>query len=307
MSFPTFDRAAAVVDQFLELLEARGITFAKGGQAEDQALAMADVLEMWKNPAIRPADPRSVGRAAMGFIDVAGKVVGVKDHKDFSQLLPHLEMLSKTTVLQNAKALVTDDAANKVIELYVAALAMSFGSNVALDHPVNSIGDNPDVMLDFRGERWALALKTLHGTKPQTMFDNIKKASDQIEASKADHGLVIINVKNVLDHDALWPSPQASFAADTAIAMLQAQMEGIKGCLKDFPQEEWLEVFNPTRKALPPVVFLGQGAFSVFPPQSLQPHFMSVKAMALFLVECDDEHGAMKLVKALHHTSQQFI
>ncbi|MEK7428820.1 MAG: hypothetical protein V4514_14340 [Pseudomonadota bacterium] len=45
----------------------------------------------------------------------------------------------------------TDDAANKVTELYVACLAMTFGSNIALDHPVNSKGDNPDVMLDFRG------------------------------------------------------------------------------------------------------------------------------------------------------------
>ncbi|MEN6542177.1 hypothetical protein [Parvibaculum sp.] len=36
-------------------------------------------------------------------------------------------------------------------ELYVACLAMTFGSNIALDHPVNSKGDNPDVMLDFRG------------------------------------------------------------------------------------------------------------------------------------------------------------
>lgn len=66
----------------------------------------------------------------MGFVDLAGKVVGVKDHPDFGQLVPHLQMLSKTTALQNAASPVTNDAANKVIELYVACLAMTFGSNI---------------------------------------------------------------------------------------------------------------------------------------------------------------------------------
>ena len=126
----------------------------------------------------------------MGFVDLAGKVAGVKDRPDFSQLIPHLDMLSKTTVVQNTASSVTDGAANKVIELYIACLAMTFGSNIALDHPVDSRGDNPDVMLDFRGQRWALALKTLHSRNPRTIYDNIKKASDQIEASAASHGLV---------------------------------------------------------------------------------------------------------------------
>lgn len=106
-------------------------------------------------------------------------------------------MLSNTTVSQNSSSQVTDDAANKVIELYVAFLAMTFGSNIALDHPVHSKGDNPDVILDFRGQRWALALKTLHSRKPRTIYDNIKKAADQIAASFATHGLVVLNVKNL--------------------------------------------------------------------------------------------------------------
>lgn len=73
-----------------------------------------------------------------------------------------------------------DDAANKVIELYTACLAMTVGSNVALDHPVSSKGDNPGVMLNFRSQRWDLALKTLHSRNPRTIYDNIKKATDQL-------------------------------------------------------------------------------------------------------------------------------
>ena len=238
MSYPSFERAAEVVGQFINLLAEHGVDLRQGGAAEGEALAMIDVLDMWKNPARRLTDPRPVARAAMGFVDLAGKVVGVKDHPDFGQLVPHLQMLSKTTILQNAASPVTDDAANKVIELYVACLAMTFGSTLALDHPVNSKGDNPDVMLGFRGQRWGLALKTLHSHKPRTIYDNIKKAADQIEASAATHGLIILNVKNLLDYDALWPSPSVSYPEQLAIDLLQAQVAGIIKGLEEIPNED---------------------------------------------------------------------
>lgn len=307
MSYPSFERAAEVVEQFLELLEAHGIDLSPGNAAEGEALAMIDVLEMWKNPSHRPADPRPVARAAMGFVDLAGKVVGVRDHADFGQLIPHLQMLSTTTVLQNAASLVTNDAANKVIELYTACLAMTFGCNVALDHPVTSKGDNPDVMLDFRGQRWALALKTLHSAKPRTIYDNIKKAADQIEASAAAHGLVVLNVKNLLDYDALWSSPLVSLPEQLAIDRMKAQIASIISGLDEIPSEDWLAALGPARKATPPIVLIGQAAFSAIPEFGNQPHFMSVKVVCAHLVPEGDSKGSMKLVGELHHASQEFI
>jgi hypothetical protein len=225
MSYPSFERSAEVVEQFINILTEHGIDLRHGSASENEALAMLDVLDMWRNPDRQPSDPRPVARAAMGFVDLAGKVVGVKDRADFGQLVPHLEMLGKTTVLQNASSPITDGDANKVIELYVACLAMTFGTNIALDHPINSKGDNPDVMLDFRGQRWALALKTLHSRKPRTIYDNIKKAADQIEASPATHGLVILNLKNLLDYDALWPSPLVSYRNHPIGTALRRAME----------------------------------------------------------------------------------
>lgn len=307
MSYPSFERATEVVGQFINLLAEHGVDLREGGAAEREALAMIDVLDIWKTQARRPADPRPVARAAMGFVDLAGKVVGVKDHPDFDQLVPHLQMLSKTTVLQNAASPVTDDAANKVIELYVACLAMTFGSNIALDHPVNSKGDNPDVMLDFRGQRWALALKTLHSCKPRTIYDNIKKAADQIEASSATDGLVILNVKNLLDYDALWPSPSASYPEQLAIDLLQAQVAGIIKGLEEIPNEDWRDALALSRKAALPIVFIGQAGFSAIPEFGDQPHFMSIKAVCTYLEPHSDPKGSMKLVRELHHVSQQFL
>jgi hypothetical protein len=307
LSYPSFERASEVVGQFIKLLAEHDVDLRQGGAAEGEALAMIDILDMWKDPARRTADPRPVARAAMGFVDLAGKVVGVKDHPDFGQLVPHLQMLSRTTVLQNAASTVTDDAANKVIELYVACLAMTFGSKVALDHPVNSKGDNPDVMLGFRGQRWALALKTLHSRKPRTIYDNIKKATDQIEASPATHGLVILNVKNVLDYDALWPSPSVSYPEQLAIDLLQAQVGDIIKGLEEIPSEDWRGALALSRKAALPIVFIGQAGFSAIPKFGDQPHFMSIKAVCAYLVPHGDPKGGMKLVRELHHASQQFI
>lgn len=307
MSFPSFERAAEVVGQFIDLLAEHGVDLRRGGAAEGEALAMIDVLDMWKSPARRPTDPRPIARAAMGFVDLAGKVVGVKDHPDFGQLIPHLQMLSKTTVLQNAASPVTDDAANKVIALYIACLAMTFGSNIALDHPVNSKGDNPDVMLGFRSQRWALALKTLHSRKPRTIYDNIKKAADQIEASPATHGLVILNVKNLLDYDALWPSPLVSYPEQLATDLLQAQVVGIIKGLEEIPSEDWRDALAFSRKAALPIVFIGQAGFSAVPEFGDQPHFMSVKVVCTYLEPHGDPKGSMKLVRELHHASQQFL
>lgn len=307
MSYPSFEQATNVVNQFLELLAEYGIDLTLGSKAEGEALAMIDVLDMWKNPNRRPTDPRPIVRAALGFVDLAGKVVGVKNHPDFDQLIPHLQMLSKTTVLQNASSQVTDDAANKVIELYVACLAMKFGSNVALDHPLNSKGDNPDVMLDFRGSRWALALKTLHSPKARTIYDNIKKATDQIEASSATHGLVVLNVKNLLDYDALWPSPSVAYHDKFAISLLTSQVESIIEALNEIPPEDWKDALALSRKAALPVVFIGQAGFSAVPESGDQPHFMFIKAFHVYLNPEGDPKGSMKLVGELHHASQQLI
>jgi hypothetical protein len=306
VSFPSFERAAAVVAEFIDILSVCGIDLRSKSGAEAEALAMIDVLDMWKDASRRPADPRPVVRAAMGFVDLAGKVVGVKNHPDFQQLIPHLKMLCETTVLQNATSSITDASANKVIELYMACLVMTFASKVELDHPVNSKGDNPDVMFDFRGQRWALALKTLHSRKPMTMYENIKKASDQIQVSPAVHGLVVLNVKNLLDYDAFWPTPEARMQDHVAIGLLKSQIAGIANELNEVPSGDWVSVLGPGRKGGIPIVFIGQAAFSVVPEDG-QPYFMAIKAVTAYLEPDGDPLGSMKLVNEIHHASQHFV
>ncbi len=162
-------------------------------------------------------------------------------------------------------------------------------------------------MLDFRDQRWALALKTLHSRKPRSIYDNIKKAAAQIEASSAAQGLVVLNVKNLLDYDALWPSPFASMSEEMAVDLLKAQVISIINGLEEIPIDDWRDALPPTGKATIPVVFIGQATFSSIPKICDQPHFTSVKAVCAHLVPSGDPKGSMKLVAQLHHASQEFL
>ncbi len=303
-----FEAAAAKVDEFLALLDSIGVPVAAGSKSESDALAMLDVLEVWRKNRQMPADHRNLIRAALGFVDLAGKVVAVSQHPNFMELRPHLELISKGSVLQNTSSSILDDAANKSVELYIACLVMKQSPNVSVDHPQNAKGDNPDVMFDFRGQRWALALKTLHSAHPQTIFDNIKKASDQIEVSIARYGLIVLNVKNLLSHNKLWPSPNAFQPEEAAKTALCGQMNDIAKILDGVSSEEWKSVLGPARKAKPPILFLGQSAFSAlpaYPPAG--PQFMPLKVFLAHLVPEGDPVGAMKLAHALTHEMQEFL
>jgi len=56
-----------------------------------------------------------------------------------------------------------------------------------------------------------------------------------------------------------------------------------------------------------PIVFIGQAGFSAIPRFGSQPYLMSIKAVCAYLEPDGDPKGGMKLVRQLHHASQQFI
>lgn len=98
-------------------------------------------------------------------------------------------------------------SADKVIELYWACLCLLANMSVELDDPfASSGGRNPDVIATAAdGTRWAFALKTLSEVSQparaaKNLVDNIEKAAKQIERAGCDKGMVVVNLKNVLDH-----------------------------------------------------------------------------------------------------------
>jgi hypothetical protein len=51
----------------------------------------------------------------------------------------------------------------------------------------------------------------------------------------AEHGLIVLNIKNLLDYDALWPSSSTSYPEKVGIDLVQAQVGGIIVGLNEIP------------------------------------------------------------------------
>src|SRR5262249_41613426 len=145
-----------------------------------------------------------------GFGDLARLLSRVKEHPSFAALIPHLRILNDGEVRQTTTSPASDQVANKLFELYVGCLALRCGTDVTLDDPSSSRGDTPDVIATFGPMRWGIACKVLHGSHPQSILNLVASGLEQIERSDVDTGLVIVNLKNRIDHNFYWPPPEVA-------------------------------------------------------------------------------------------------
>ncbi|MCH8558531.1 MAG: hypothetical protein LAT84_11940 [Balneolia bacterium] len=142
-----------------------------------------------------------------GLVDIIRKILRVREHSDIQELKGHIQLLAHDTkIIQNFYSESTDSDSNKLFELYVAASCMVFAESIELDDPFESSGGtNPDIIVEFEGNRWGIACKVLHSPKFATYRDNVLKAIDQIEKSEVDYGFPILSMKNVINYDHFWP------------------------------------------------------------------------------------------------------
>ena len=203
----------------IDLLNRLGIQPPSTTSFEDELLSLTQLIEVAKNPTLVSGTNQIITlRAAAGVHGFAAKILSVETLPEFETFVPHLRLIAESKVLtssfsQNVKSGYNDDTARKMAELYLGCLAAHLGTDVFLDHPTNSKGDNPDVIFtveedsdDSSPETWALAIKTISSKSGQTIFERIKEGASQIDDPKctADYGIVVINTKNALDHDILW-------------------------------------------------------------------------------------------------------
>jgi hypothetical protein len=91
----------------------------------------------------------------------------------------------------------------------------------------------------------------------QTIFERIQEAARQIDASAAAYGMVVINAKNVINHDEFWEPPLPFVSLDAAREAIRAALRGlIDLAAEGRPQAEWDALF--AGKTVPPVMFIGQ-------------------------------------------------
>ena len=210
----SFADAEDLVQQFRVILARHGIKLCDDSDLGVACGAMTSVLLKHWDPALRDpgADIREEFRDALAVHALVHNALGAAQHPDFGQLLDHFRELAKGGVRQNQWTNVLDRIAPKVFELLIALAAMKMGTGLELDHPTRSSrGTNPDVIVTINGQRWAFACKMLNTFAPgapakvRAYFDNIQDGVRQINNATVDHGMVVISMKNVINHERAWP------------------------------------------------------------------------------------------------------
>lgn len=202
-----YEEAEASALALENLLSQYGIPVRPNSPFEDSVLRVLHLVDQKRRQSVDPltVDIRPLYRNLIGTHEFATLLISAKGDPQFPALVPHLRLLNEGRILQNTQTPGTDQAANKLFELYIGAAAVHCGQGLALDDPTSSAGDNPDVLTTICGRRWGFACKVLHSTSPQTFIDNLIKGLEQIDHSEAEIGVVIFNVKNVIPHDDIWP------------------------------------------------------------------------------------------------------
>ncbi len=205
----SFDEAGSLAQRFEETLRQHyGIAIARGSDLESVNLDLL-MLEGYRRGEARP-DPMTdirpmFGRAA-GWIDFVTLLLRAHHEGKLHRFLAHLHLLNTArAVAQNERVPMSDEASNKLFELFIALCCSPFSDDVILDDPHAARGDNPDVLAVIDSTRWGFACKVLNGVSPLTMYERLEEGLNQIERSPADTGFVFFNLKNLIDHRRAWP------------------------------------------------------------------------------------------------------
>ena len=207
----TFGELQGLIFDFEKLVkEKNAVLVEPGSKCEAAALAMMEMLATYKGemPHNMKRDYREDWRRALSLGDILRKIMSLRNHPVFNTMWPHLMLLlGGGEIAQNLWSAKEDQNPNKVFELYVALLVLPVCTQMDLDDPnVSSGGKNPDIIAEINGESWAFACKAMHSPLAKSLLDRVRDGIEQIEATNAKKGIVVISLKNVLPHNQLWPA-----------------------------------------------------------------------------------------------------
>jgi hypothetical protein len=129
-----------------ELLARHGIRIAPGSVFERDVLQVMKLVQQ-KQLGVPEVghDVRADYRTLIGVYDLATLILEAEQSPSFPALVPHLRLLNEGSILQNAPSPGSDQAADKIFELFVATLAIQCGTDIEVDDPVSSRGDGGGV------------------------------------------------------------------------------------------------------------------------------------------------------------------
>jgi len=275
-------------DEFLSLLSEQSIPVPPKSPIEHGLLLMDELLECharsrpWYNWKTFAGDLQM----ALGVHHLVRMVLRRRDHEDFGKLVPHLGLLQSGQPALTVPACGTDQAADKLVELFVALACMYKGIEVELDDPSGSGNEpNPDVLATMGdGRRWGFACKVVHGDSPVTLFERFAEGVGQIDKSSADIGTVVISLKNRLPHEKFLPEwsdsidgcpvygcfPDPSVASE---ALRSFDTERLLAMANHAGMDEMAKLLSSS-KALPGALMLDAVAIGVSTGSSSIPTFL---------------------------------
>ena len=235
----SYTELAELVDKFEAVLKRFGIPIWPGSELEKACCSVLDVMGKRQNAHIcdPQEDIRHQFREVLGMWVFLRQIVRLKDHGSFPQFVPHLALLNKGTVVQNTRIRVCQETTNKIFELLFALALLDLSDEVVLDHPFLATGDNPDILATIDGQSWGFACKTIYGSSGKTFYDNLEKGVEQIEAAPgAQVGAVVMNFRNIINHDKCWPIDNESEyrnGAEPTFAAFDRPEEFVRECISE--------------------------------------------------------------------------
>ena len=204
----TLDQIVQSVLDFENLVREKQQSPVYGSSITTAGNAALEMLDAFKRnvPYDTKQDHREEWRQAIALADMLRKVLRVKGHPRFDQIWPHiLLLLGDANIALNVYNKKEDQDANKVFELYMALVLAPLSPDVELEDPDHSAnGKNPDVIASLNGSRWAFACKVMHSASPNAFIQRVREGVKQIQRSDAEKGIVVISLKNLLQHDFFW-------------------------------------------------------------------------------------------------------
>jgi len=298
----SFEEIRAAVHEVELIMQRHGIEIRPGSELESISLFLQELPDFrsGKTPIDPSRNVRDDWRKGLGLFDMIVRIVRCDRKGKLEPFLKYLELLNSSAVPQNVPGRF-DQGGSKLFELLIGLACLSFGSNISMDDPFESIGDNPDILLETGGRSWGIACKVMNSPSPLTFYERLADGIDQIERSPADTGVVVFNVKNLIDHDKTWPletsplvrelvtgSPIARTGIEPVAVMLQKTADSIVNGLREENSLEKVCSLFEGKRTIPAFAQVLQTATGVWRRGHRVPTLITILARAP-LAQLDSE------------------
>jgi len=133
---------------------------------------------------------------AIGFLYLISAIRKASSETSFNKVKKLLPELAKENPLMTMRDKSTKPR-NLSFELETACLFISTG--------IEAESKEPDVVLNYNGEKWNLPCKMIYSQSAVTLADRIEEGIEQMLRYDSSYGMVVLGLSNRIDHSSFIP------------------------------------------------------------------------------------------------------